>query len=974
MTRISDLLDRDFSSPIEETVNIDNGDPDTVFVELTEYVATDRIKAEYEGLFSTMAAAAKAPNESIGVWISGFFGSGKSSFAKNLGYVLANREVRGTPASSLFLKQVESKQVTEYVAFLNRAVPYEVFMLDVAVDLRVHTKPEQIAEVMHRALLRDLDYAEDHEISELEIELEKRGKLETFEDLCRAEFKEEWRKVRKGSQKFARSSALLHRLDPRTYPATDAWLNIVTGRPSRKLSVKDLVERVFDLCEIRRPGKSFAFIVDELSEYVALRGEHLENLQAIVEQFGKESLERLRAGRIPGPVWIIATAQENLQEVCSSLTARGIDPPKLQDCFKHQIDLSTAGMREVAARRVLRKKEDQESILRKLFQDRGASLMQNVKLERCSRRTEFDENQFVQFYPYLPHLIDLSLDIMAGIRLHPNAPKHLDGSNRTIVKQSFEMLVSDRTRLADQPIGVLVSIDKIYELVEGNMPPEKQKDIVDIRQRFDDDKDYPGMAARVAKAICLMEFAKTDLPPTTENIAALLVQRVTEAPPILAVAAILHHMRDAEFLRWTEDGWELYDLGELSRVAAALEGLKYAVGTINPRLPGWHNDLIQLLKKSLARALSWYTRPLHEFNASVSRLLEKLVWAVDHLSTNMVAPDHLSTNMVALDRLSMDMLALEARLAQSERRNATLAESMQEQLELLHQQLKALVSLQKTANPEVPAGMLETDGDKRARENSRFYIDTGLASYKTAYVIGLFGTGRRYINELMLQNIGERAKYFRDTIRFHPGPTPMIYSGHATLKHVSRAQEPPAVMSRILEAVRSGSANLIFVYRHPLDSLLTNWIWWRTYIRDNRSISGISQVYKNTDDLCADLEQYFSEFKVFADGDPDFFVGVPGPRFLSFPEFVEETELHLQAATLTLRLEDFMIDPFKEFAKIGEVMSVDLDLSRVCIAPPKTKPYGYLAVKDKVPRFRDFINELNAETKSRIEKIGYSVM
>jgi hypothetical protein len=94
---------------------------------------------------------------------------------------------------------------------------------------------------------------------------------------------------------------------------------------------------------------------------------------------------------------------------------------------------------------------------------------------------------------------------------------------------------------------------------------------------------------------------------------------------------------------------------------------------------------------------------------------------------------------------------------------------------------------------------------------------------------------------------------------------------------------------------------------------------------------------------------------------------------LSFAEFVEETELYLQAATLTLRLEDFMTDPVREFSKIVEVMSVDLDLSRLCVSRPRTKPYGYLAVQDKVSRFRDFINGLNAETKGRIEKIGYKV-
>jgi hypothetical protein len=950
MSRIAELMGRDFSRPIEEFVKVNNDDPDTVFTELTEYIATDRIKAEYEGLFSAMAAASKSPDESVGVWISGFFGAGKSSFAKILGYVLANREVRGATASSLFLKLVESKRVAESVEFLNRTVPYEIFMCDVPTELPVETDAEPIAEVMYRVLLRDLDYAEDYDISELEIELEKEGTLAAFEDLCLTEYREEWRKVRQGSQKRERSSALLHRFDPRTYASTDTWLSTVKARPSRRLSVQDLVERLFDLCEIRRHGKTFAFIVDEIVQHVELDGERLENLCAVVEQLGKQSLERLKAGRIPGPAWIIVTAEETLREVCNCLVAGRIGLFKLQDRFKHQIDLSPAGIREVAARRVLRKKESQESTLRKLFRERGASLMQNVELERCSRRTEFDEDQFVRFYPYPPHLIDLSIDIVAGIRMHPNAPRHL-GGNRTVVKQCFEMLVSDRTRLADRPVGVLVSIDNIYELLEGDIPPEKRQDMRDIRQRFDD-KDYPGMAVRVAKAICLMEFVKADLPRTTKNIAALLVQNVTEAPPVLAVAAILHHMKWAQSVRETEDGWKLYDLDELRRTAGALEGLKNAVGSINPRPPGWHNDLIQLIKSGLARVLNWNLQPLHQFNAAVSRSLEEMAWTLDHLS--------------------MDVVALGGRLARSEQRSAALAESLQEQLGHLHEQVKALVDLQKNANPEAPADRMATDGDKRAGDNSRFYIDTGPGNHRTAYVIGLFGTGRRYINELILNNIGRRAKYFRDMIRLHPGPTPMIYSGHATMKHVSRAQAPPAVMSSILEAVGSGFANLIFVYRHPLDSLLTNWIWWRTFIREDRLITGISQIYKNTDDLCGDLERNLPEFRAFAEGDPDFFARVPGPRFLSFPEFVEETELHLQSATLALRLEDFMIDPFKEFSKIVEVMSIDLDLSRICVAPPKTKPYGYLAVKDNVPRFRDFIDGLDPETKGRIEKIGYN--
>jgi len=243
---------------------------------------------------------------------------------------------------------------------------------------------------------------------------------------------------------------------------------------------------------------------------------------------------------------------------------------------------------------------------------------------------------------------------------------------------------------------------------------------------------------------------------------------------------------------------------------------------------------------------------------------------------------------------------------------------------------------------------------------------------RTAYIVGLFGTGRWYINELVLKNMGERAKNFRDEFRFHPGPTSMIYSGHATIKHACRGQGLPEVTTRILEAVNSGFADLIFACRHPLDSLLTNWVWWRTLNRHG-SYAFISDKYRNEDELYAELDRNFSEFMSFAAGEPSFFAGLGGPRFLSLSEFVEEIELYSQAATLSLRLEDFMGDPLKEFHKIAKVMSVDVASSPSQIERPRTKAYRYLSVAEHVPRFRSFLDGIDAETRRRINKIGYSV-
>jgi hypothetical protein len=176
-----------------------------------------------------------------------------------------------------------------------------------------------------------------------------------------------------------------------------------------------------------------------------------------------------------------------------------------------------------------------------------------------------------------------------------------------------------------------------------------------------------------------------------------------------------------------------------------------------------------------------------------------------------------------------------------------------------------------------------------------------------------------------------------------------------------------------LSACQAGHADLIFIYRHPLDSLLTNWVWWRTYIRSNKIVSGISEVYRDTDELCVDLDRNFAEFMAFARGDPGFFMDSPGPPFLSFSQFVEATVLHRQAATLPLRLEDFMIDPLKEFRKIVVVMSAERDAILLNIARPKAKQYGYRAIQERLPQFRTFVDALDTQERMAIENIGYGV-
>lgn len=555
MARIRELLSRSLDRPIEEIIKVDQTDEYSVFTEIDEYVVTNRIREQYRQLLTAIADAPQEPTEGIGVWISGFFGSGKSSFAKNLGYALANRSVLGSPAAKLFAAKFDDPKIDALISSINARIPTELFMFDVQVDRAVKKATERIAEIMYTVLLRELGYAEDYDIAELEIELEGERKLGDFEQLCRSVHDLDWQMVRKGAQKISRASAILHQMVPGTYPTADSWAQSI-GAKSADITVAKFVDRAFELTARRQPGKALVFIIDEIGQYVARSADKIEDLRAVIERFGQEGKNRLKAKQIPAPAWVIVTSQEKLDEVVAAIDSKRVELAKLQDRFKHHVDLAPADIREVATRRVLSKKDEATPILRTLFADNEGQLNLACRLERTSRSSEIREDAFIQFYPYLPHYIDLSIDIMSGIRLQPGAPRHYGGSNRTIIKQAFEMLVSDRTALAEKPIGSLVTLDLVYELVEGNLSSEKQHDINDIYERFRGDPADGGWALRSAKAICLLEFVR-DLPRTPANIAAMLVDTVGMARPEVEVERAIERLRKAQYVRETEEGYKL---------------------------------------------------------------------------------------------------------------------------------------------------------------------------------------------------------------------------------------------------------------------------------------------------------------------------------------------------------------------------------------------------------------------------------
>lgn len=559
MQKIKELFEKKIDRTIEEVIKVDQADQETVKNELEEYITTESIKSHYRDVLDAYHSAKNNPTEGIGIWISGFFGSGKSSFAKNLGYVLANREVLGLNASDIFSKQVADSKIKDLLKLINTNIPTHAVIFDVSMDRGVRTANERITEVMYKALLRELDYAEDFDLADLEMGLEADGLLADFEKKFEKKYKQPWTKRRKIGRALNEASATMHEMQPDTYNQPDSWVKSlgvkdddgnIKGRAD--ISANKLAEISFELMARRQKGKALVFVIDEVGQYVSRSVDRMLDLQAVVQAFGKEGKNRVKAKKAAAPSWIVVTSQEKLNEIVDALDSKKIELARLQDRFPVRVDLAPADIAEITSKRVLQKNPEAEKILAGLFDNNESRLNSYTKLDRTSRKISLSKKEFINLYPYLPYQIDLCIDIMSGIRLQPGAQRHIGGSNRTIIKQAQQMLISDKVNLGNEKIGALVTLDKVYELVDGNLSTEKRKDISDIIRSFAANPFY----AKVAKALCLLEFVR-DLPRTMENIAAVLFEKVDGSSRVEEVKEALKNLENAQFIRQSEEGYKL---------------------------------------------------------------------------------------------------------------------------------------------------------------------------------------------------------------------------------------------------------------------------------------------------------------------------------------------------------------------------------------------------------------------------------
>jgi hypothetical protein len=228
---IKTLFANDIDRRIEEVIKVDQTDEEILRDEIDEYVVTDAIRAALHRCLRRLSRDAEQAHDGIAVWVSGFFGSGKSSFAKMLGLAIANRPIVGEPAADRFAERAGDKKLQVLLkATINEQIPTHAVIFDVSTDRGIRSGNQTLTEIMYGLFLQSLGYAKDLDLSELEIGLEEKGRSPRSRMSTRASSRRTGPREGQGRLRAVRGEPRDPRLEPDTYPMADSWVKAVKNK------------------------------------------------------------------------------------------------------------------------------------------------------------------------------------------------------------------------------------------------------------------------------------------------------------------------------------------------------------------------------------------------------------------------------------------------------------------------------------------------------------------------------------------------------------------------------------------------------------------------------------------------------------------------------------------------------------------------------------------------------------------------
>lgn len=518
------MFEKEIDRDIQGVIIVGQSEAENVAQELEEYVVTKELQKHFADFFSAYKKGIVGTTPKMGVWISGFFGSGKSHFLKILSYLLANKSVGDKKAKDYFaddsLTEGKPKIVDRIVlADMKLAADTDTDVVLFNIDAKSDSNSKQNKDAIVNVFLKVFNEMQGFcgampFLADMERKLTEEGQYNEFKRKFEEVYGEAWEDSRQDFD-FIQDDVVevLTGMDFMSEAAARNWCE--KAAEPYQISIEDFAKRVKAYIDRKGNNHHVVFLVDEIGQYIGEGSKLMLNLQTVTEELGKECM---------GKAWVIVTSQQDIDSVTK---VKGNDFSKIQGRFDTRLSLSSANVDEVIKKRILEKKETPAQTLRLLYGQKTTIIKNLITFnDGVEKKLYADENDFACVYPFVPYQFNLLASVLTSIRTHGASGKHLSEGERSMLAMFKESAMEYK----ECEVGTIIPFYAFYDALENFLDHSHRGVII---RAYENDMINPEhkekvFAVDVLKVLFMIKYVDKVVMANIDNITSLMASNIDD--------------------------------------------------------------------------------------------------------------------------------------------------------------------------------------------------------------------------------------------------------------------------------------------------------------------------------------------------------------------------------------------------------------------------------------------------------------
>lgn len=510
---IREIFENRINRHIDPVVEIGGETDKSRQSELEEFVVTKQAGEHLKSFFKYYINTSRTGKGDVGVWISGFFGSGKSHFMKMLAYILQNDVIGGKRPIDYFESKVEDNfTLADMKASGDIETKVNLFDIDQASDADARNSQEMLVKVFNRKFNEMQGFSESMPwLADLERQMVSKGIYEKFKEKYEEVSGTPWEEGRNddffGEDNFVETAIAVLEM------SEESARNLYQNKAEQySLTVEDFAIRVREYIEAHGKNNNVVFMVDEVGQYIGNSSELILNLQSIVQCLGTEC---------NGHAWVVVTSQQAIDTVAKNLKAQ--DFSKVTGRFPVRLSMSSINVDEVIKKRILLKNEAGADKLRIIYKDKGGTIKGKITFGGGAPTfPKFNnEEDFIDIYPFFPYQFDLLQSSYDSVRNRGSSGKSMSSGERSLLSAFQDAAV----KYSNDDLDRFVPFSQFYNTMESFL--EQDIRVVMERASKKESLEMP-LDLDILKLLFMLKDMDNDMPTNLDNLTSLMVSHVDE--------------------------------------------------------------------------------------------------------------------------------------------------------------------------------------------------------------------------------------------------------------------------------------------------------------------------------------------------------------------------------------------------------------------------------------------------------------